>query len=284
MQAYTPFTINLGGKLIEFNRPCIMGILNVTPDSFYEGSRCNEERKIIERIHQIVDEGALMIDIGGYSSRPFAENISEEEEYSRLKKGLELIRREAPDIIVSIDTFRADVAKQCIDKFGYAIINDISGGTLDDNMFSTVAELQVPYILMHMRGNPNTMTKLTDYQDVIIDVITDLAKKVSQLSLAGVNDIIIDPGFGFSKTVEQNYQLMANLNEFNVLNLPLLVGISRKSMIYKPLGLTAEESLNGTTVLNTIALQNGANILRVHDVKEAVQTLNIVEMTRDNIN
>ncbi|MDD2960992.1 MAG: dihydropteroate synthase [Muribaculaceae bacterium] len=256
-----------------------MGILNVTPDSFYSVSRCPDEASIIKRIETIEEGGADIIDIGGYSSRPMAEDISPDEEYARLSKGLSLIKRYAPDTIISIDTFRADVARRCIENYGASIINDISGGTLDDNMFATVGRLGMPYILMHMRGNPTTMTKLTDYTDVTADVISDLSHKVSLLVENGVNDIIIDPGFGFSKNVEQNYELMAHLEEFKVFNMPLLVGISRKSMIYKLLETTPEQSLNGTSVLNTIALMAGASILRVHDVAQAVETVKIVETT-----
>lgn len=273
------YSLNIKGDLLELKRPLIMGILNVTPDSFYPGSRYFEEDKIVERIHQIIDEGADIIDVGGYSSRPFAADIPVDEEMRRLTGGLKIIAREAPDAIVSVDTFRADVAKFCVEEYGAAIINDISGGDLDENMFSVVSHLKVPYILMHMRGNPDTMTGLTDYTDVVADVIKDIGKKCARLIDAGVNDIIIDPGFGFSKTLEQNYRLLASIAEFKNIGFPVLAGLSRKSMVYRSLGITPGEALNGTTVLNTIALINGADILRVHDVKEAVEAVKLVGLT-----
>ena len=276
---FVPHTITLKGKPVEINSPWVMGILNVTPDSFYGNSRCNEEAIIVERIHQIIDEGGKIIDIGGYSSRPGADEVSPEEEYSRLSAGLTIIKREAPDAIVSVDTFRADVARRCVEEWGVDIINDISGGNLDCNMAATVASLNVPYILMHMRGTPETMCSLTQYQDVTADVINELSVKVQNLQQRGVKDIIIDPGFGFIKTLEQNYEMMSNLEAFHSLQLPLLVGISRKSMIYRLLDSTPETALNGTTVLNTIALLKGAHILRVHDVKEAVEAVKIVQQT-----
>ncbi|MDD6006361.1 MAG: dihydropteroate synthase, partial [Bacteroidales bacterium] len=263
-------------SLYELDSPKVMGILNVTPDSFYSGSRCSTDDALIERrVHQIIDEGADMIDIGGYSSRPNADDISPEEEYSRLDRGLRIIRTIAPQAIVSVDTFRADVARRCVENWGVEIINDISGGDLDDAMFDTVAGLKVPYILMHMRGTPATMNTLTQYDNVVVDVIKDLGAKVQRLNALGVADVIIDPGFGFSKTVEQNYRLMNHLGFFHSLALPLLVGISRKSMIYRPLGITPEQSLNGTTALNMVALAAGTHILRVHDVKEACEAVKI---------
>lgn len=279
---FKPFYINLNDKLEEISKPWVMGILNVTPDSFFSGSRCDNEDAISRRVKEICDQGADLIDIGGYSSRPNAIDISPEEEMDRLKLGLDIIRREVPNAIVSVDTFRASVARQCIEEYGVNIINDISGGTLDNDMWDTVAELNTPYILMHMRGNPSTMNSLTDYSCVTADVIKDLGEKVSKLAAKGVNDIIIDPGFGFSKTVEQNYSMLNNLDEFVQLNLPILAGISRKSMIYKLLGNTPETSLNGTTVLNTISLIKGANILRVHDVKEAVETVKLYMATTNS--
>ena len=272
--------MNIGGRLVEINRPQVMGILNVTPDSFYSGSRCGGDESVIRRrVRQMIDEGADMIDIGGYSSRSGADDISPEEEYLRLKTGLRIIAEEAPGVITSVDTFRASVARRCVEECGAHIINDISGGDLDSAMYATVAELRVPYILMHMRGTPATMTQLTDYECVTADVIKDLQQKACSLRLLGVNDIIIDPGFGFSKTVEQNYELMRNLEAFIEMDFPLLVGISRKSMIYRLLGTTPEEALNGTTVLNTIASLGGAHILRVHDVRAAVETVKIVAAT-----
>lgn len=280
MDTFKKYSINLGGKLFLIDRPQVMGILNVTPDSFYSGSRCGSDENVIrKRVRQIASEGADMVDIGGYSSRPGADDISPDEEFTRLKKGLSIIREEIPDIPVSIDTFRASVARRCIEEFGPCIINDISGGDLDGDMFGTVAELKVPYILMHMRGTPATMTSLTDYENVTADVILDLMHKVERLQELGVNDIILDQGFGFSKNLEQNYELMRGVRNFVDLDFPLLVGISRKSMIYKLLGSSPEESLNGTTVLNTIAIEQGAHILRVHDVKEAVEAVKIVGAT-----
>lgn len=280
MAKFCSYSINIGGRLMTIDRPQVMGILNVTPDSFYSGSRCGVDEAVIRgRVRQMLDEGADMIDIGGYSSRRGADDISPEEELERLRTGLKIIAEEAPDMIVSVDTFRADVARRCVEECGAHIINDISGGDLDSDMFATVASLHVPYILMHMRGTPATMTRLTDYECVTADVIKDLQAKACKLRLLGVNDIIIDPGFGFSKTVEQNYELMRNLNEFINMNFPILVGISRKSMIYRLLGTSAEEALNGTTVLNTMAALQGSHILRVHDVKAAVETVKIVAAT-----
>ena len=280
MAKFCSYSINIGGRLMTIDRPQVMGILNVTPDSFYSGSRCGVDEAVIRgRVRQMLDEGADMIDIGGYSSRPGADDISPEEELERLRTGLKIIAEEAPDMIVSVDTFRADVARRCVEECGAHIINDISGGDLDSDMFATVASLHVPYILMHMRGTPATMTRLTDYECVTADVIKDLQAKACKLRLLGVNDIIIDPGFGFSKTVEQNYEMMRNLNEFINMNFPILVGISRKSMIYRLLGTSAEEALNGTTVLNTMAALQGSHILRVHDVKAAVETVKIVAAT-----
>ena len=273
---FKKYSLNIHGSLYELDSPKVMGILNVTPDSFYSGSRCSTDDALIERrVHQIIDEGADMIDIGGYSSRLNADDISPEEEYSRLDRGLRIIRTIAPQAIVSVDTFRADVARRCVENWGVEIINDISGGDLDDAMFDTVAGLKVPYILMHMRGNPATMNTLTQYDNVVVDVIKDLGAKVQRLNALGVADVIIDPGFGFSKTVEQNYRLMNHLGFFHSLALPLLVGISRKSMIYRPLGITPEQSLNGTTALNMVALAAGTHILRVHDVKEACEAVKI---------
>lgn len=280
MTGFKKYSINLGGRLYEIDRPQVMGILNVTPDSFFSGSRCgNDEAVIRSRVLQMLAEKVDMIDVGGYSSRPGADDISPDEEFSRLEKGIRIIREEAPDAIVSVDTFRADVARRCIAECGADIINDISGGDLDKNMFSVVAEMKVPYILMHMRGTPATMATLTDYENVTSDVIADIMGKVAKLQELGANDIIIDPGFGFSKNLEQNYELMRNVRDFVLLDLPVLVGISRKSMIYKLIGGTPEKSLNGTTALNTIALLQGVQILRVHDVKEAVEAVKIVGAT-----
>lgn len=269
-------TLNIKGNLFSLDRPVVMGILNITPDSFYAGSRKQTEAEIIARIETILEEGGDMIDIGGYSSRPDAAEVSEQEEKERLKMALKLLQRDYPDVIVSVDTFRASVARFAVEEYDAAIINDISGGQLDENMFSTVASLKVPYILMHMRGTPQTMQQYTDYEHLTADILKYFAEKLETLYQMGVNDVIVDPGFGFSKTLEQNYELMNHLSDFRIFGLPLLVGISRKSMIYKLLGGTPMESLNGTTVLNTYALLNGAHILRVHDVRAAVEAVKIV--------
>lgn len=274
---FNKFSITVKGKSYEFRRPQVMGILNVTPDSFYSGSRMATDVSLISsRIRQMLEEGVDMIDIGAYSTRRNADEVTPEEEYRRLSVGLDAIRSIAGDILVSVDTFRAEIAERCVKNYGVQIINDVSGGTLDAAMFDTVARLEVPYILMHMRGTPATMQSLTEYTDVTDDVIADLTAKADALRNRGVKDIIIDPGFGFSKTVDQNYEMMARLDEFNKMGLPLLVGISRKSMIFRTLGTDAQHSLNGTTVLNTVSLMGGAHILRVHDVKECVETVKIM--------
>lgn len=272
----THYTLNLGGQLLSLATPRVMGILNVTPDSFYDGSRCPEKAEITERVHTMVREGADIIDIGGYSSRPHAADISPDEEMRRLSVGLEIIRKHYPDAFVSVDTFRAEVARRCVEEYDVQIINDISGGELDHKMFETAADLHVPYILMHMRGTPDTMMSLTDYDNLIGDMLYYFSERIARLESLGVNDIIIDPGFGFSKTLDDNYLLMKHLDEFARIGLPLLVGVSRKSMIYKYFGTTPAESLNGTTALNVLALLGGANILRVHDVREAVEAVRIV--------
>ena len=272
----TPLYINANGQLMDLSEPQVMGILNVTPDSFYAGSRGVTESYIIERLHQIMNEGASMVDIGAYSSRPGAQEVSVEEEMERLRTGLELIRKHRPDAIVSVDTFRADVAKMCVEEYGVAIINDISAGQMDKEMFTAIARLGIPYIIMHMKGTPQTMQNNPQYDHFLKEIFYYFSEKVQKLRDLGVKDIIIDPGFGFAKTLEHNYELMNHLEEFSLFELPLLVGVSRKSMIYKLLGTTPEEALNGTTSLNTIALLKGANILRVHDVKEAVEAVRIV--------
>ena len=276
----TPLYINVNGRLMDLSEPQVMGILNVTPDSFYAGSRSETEKDITRRLHQIIDEGASIIDIGGYSSRPNAEHISMDEEMNRLRNGLEIIRKHSPNAIVSVDTFRADVAKMCVEEFGVAIINDISAGQMDKEMFSTIARLGVPYIIMHMKGTPQDMQVSPQYDHFLKEIFYYFSEKVQELRDLGVKDIIIDPGFGFGKTLEHNYELMNHLEEFSLFELPLLVGVSRKSMIYKLLGTTPEEALNGTTALHTIALLKGANILRVHDVREAVETTKIVQKTK----
>lgn len=275
-----PFYLNLKGTLTELSTPLVMGILNVTPDSFFSGSRYQTEKEIIERACQILAEGGRIIDLGAYSSRPDSVDISEEEEMRRLAFALETLNREFPDAVFSVDTFRASIARRCVEEYGVAIINDISGGELDPNMFTTVASLGVPYILMHMRGTPQTMMQHLQYDHFMEEILLYFSKRVNQLRLLGVNDIILDPGFGFSKTLEDNYRLMNHLSDFRIFELPILSGISRKSMIYKLLGTTPAESLNGTTVLNTLSILGGANILRVHDVREAVETVRIVTMTK----
>lgn len=269
-------TLNLRGKLYSLCEPKIMGILNVTPDSFYAESRTSDEEHIAARVQQLMDDGADMIDIGGYSSRPGADDVSPEEEMNRLRRGLRVVRRLYPEVLVSVDTFRADVARMCVEEEGADIINDISGGMMDRQMFRTVARLGVPYILMHMQGTPDTMQQAPHYDNLRREVMLYFAERIDRLCQMGAKDIIVDPGFGFGKTLEHNYELFHHLDDFNLFNLPLLVGISRKSMIYKLLGGTPQTSLNGTTVLNTIALMKGAHILRVHDVKEAVEAKRIV--------
>lgn len=269
--------INVKGQLMDLSQPKVMGILNVTPDSFYAESRLQTEKEIILRLQEMENEGASILDIGAYSSRPNAQHISIEEEMERLRNCLPLVNKECPNAIVSIDTFRADIAKMCVEEYGAAMINDISAGNMDKQMFATIAQLGVPYIIMHMQGTPQDMQSAPHYDNLLKEVFYYFSEKISKLRDLGVKDIILDPGFGFGKTLEHNYQLMNHLEEFSTFELPLLVGISRKSMIYKLLGTSPEEALNGTTALNTISLLKGANILRVHDVKAAVEAVNIVE-------
>ncbi|MCO5945361.1 dihydropteroate synthase [Mucilaginibacter flavidus] len=269
-------TLNAGGKLIDLSRPKVMGIINLTPDSFYAGSRKQGIDAALQQTEKMLDEGADFLDLGAYSSRPGADDISIEEETDRLLPVVEAIAKRFPDAILSIDTFRAPVAEAAINA-GAHIINDISGGQLDEHMFATVARLQVPYILMHMKGNPKTMNQLAVYDDVFAEVYDYFADKYHQLKQLGVHDVIIDPGFGFAKKPEHGYALMNRLPDFEMLGLPILAGISRKKMIYGLLNITAAEALNGTTALNTVALTRGANILRVHDVKEAVEAVKIWE-------
>ena len=268
-------TINVNGQLLDLSTPKVMGIVNLTPDSFFEGSRTQTAEQVAQRVRQLLTEGADMLDVGAYSSRPGADDLPMEEEMRRLREGLTVLRKEAPDAIVSVDTFRADVARMCIEEYGVAIINDIAGGELDSNMFDTIARAHVPYIIMHMQGTPQNMQQAPHYEDVLKEVMLHLAEKVRILHEMKVNDIILDPGFGFGKTLAHNFELLAHLNEFDIFQLPLLVGVSRKSMVYKTLGITPAEALNGTTVLHTIALSKGANILRVHDVKEAVEAIRL---------
>lgn len=274
--------INVNGSLLDLSVPCVMGILNITPDSFYAGSRMQTEAEITARAQQILDEGAGIIDIGAYSSRSNAENVSPHEEMGRLRMGLEILRKTQPGAVISVDTFRADVARMCVEEYGVAIINDIAAGEMDADMFRTVAELNVPYIMMHMQGTPQNMQQHPHYDNLLKEVFLYFAQKVQQLRDMGMKDIILDPGFGFGKTVEHNYELLAHLEEFRIFELPLLVGVSRKSMIYRLLGNTPQDALNGTTVLDTICLLKGADILRVHDVREAVETVKIVEAMRRN--
>lgn len=272
-------TINCKGQLIDLSSPKVMGILNITPDSFYDGNYYNTEKEILKHVEKMLTEGATFIDLGAYSSRPKAEHISEDEELKRIIPIIELILKQFPESLLSIDTFRSNVAKQCIDA-GACMINDISAGQLDSNMMKTVANLNVPYIMMHMKGTPQNMQKQTDYDDLVKDILFYFSKRIAEARKLGIIDLIIDPGFGFAKNLEQNYELLNNLDLFKMVELPILVGLSRKSMIYKPLGSTAQKSLNGTTVANTIALQKGANILRVHDVKEAMECITLMSFLR----
>ena len=272
-------TLNAGGKLIDLSTPKVMGIINLTPDSFFADSRKQDIEAVLAQAGKMLSEGAAFLDLGAYSSRPGAKDISAQQETDRLIPAVEAIAEIFPDAILSIDTFRSQVAEAAV-KAGAHIINDISGGELDENMFGMVAKLQVPYILMHMKGTPQTMTQHTDYEDVFTEVFDYFSTKYHQLIKLGIKDVILDPGYGFAKKAEHSYELIKRLQDFNVLQLPLLVGISRKRMIYNELGITAEEALNGTTALNAIALTKGADILRVHDVKVAVEAVKIWELCR----
>ena len=274
-------TLNLSGRLVSLEKPLVMGIVNVTPDSFFAGSRIDGAKALRERLDTLVREGAALADLGAYSSRPGAEEVSPEEERRRLRPALQILRDEYPDLPVSVDTFRSDVARMAVEEYGVAMINDISGGGLDPAMYRTMAELQVPYILMHMKGDPKTMQQQASYSDVTLEVIDYFAQRVGQLLELGVHDIILDPGFGFSKTTAQNYELLAQLGSLvEAFTQPLLVGVSRKSMIYRPLGISPEEALNGTTFLHALALERGAKILRVHDVRPAVEAVQLYEELR----
>ncbi|TDW52038.1 dihydropteroate synthase [Flavobacterium sp. 270] len=266
--------INCKGRLIDLSIPKIMGILNVTPNSFFDGGKYNNESEILPQVEKMLSEGADFIDIGAYSSKPSAEFVTEQEEIERIVPVIELILKHFPDTLLSIDTFRAEVAKASIES-GAAIINDIAAGGLDENMFDVIAKYNVPYIMMHMRGNPQTMQSMTQYEDIIKEMLFYFSEKVAKARSLGINDLIMDPGFGFAKTTDQNYEVMQKMELFNLLELPVLSGISRKSMIYKTLNNTPQEALNGTTFLNTIALTKGAKILRVHDVKEAVECVTL---------
>lgn len=269
-------TINVGGRLVSLDDPQVMGILNVTPDSFFATSRCRSEEEIRQRVCQIRQEGATMVDIGAYSSRPGAEDVTKDEELRRLLPAIDIVREEWPEAIISVDTFRAEVARRAVEA-GADIINDISGGEMDPDMFSAVADMHVPYILMHMQGTPQDMQKAPHYDNLMCEVFRSLGERVELLHEKGVADVIVDPGFGFGKSMTQNYEMMSRLDEFRLLGCPVLVGVSRKSMIYRLLDSTPEESLNGTTALNTIALMKGASILRVHDVREAVEAVKIYQ-------
>jgi dihydropteroate synthase len=273
--------LNVGGRLIDLNTPKVMGILNVTPDSFYDGNRYTSESAIAKQVDKMLNEGATFIDVGAYSSRPGADDVAEDEEVKRSVEAIRLVAKNFPDAIISIDTFRSEVARIAVQE-GACLVNDISGGELDQHIFSTIAQLKVPYILMHMRGNPKTMTKQTEYSDILKDIVDYFHLKVSQLHQLGVRDILIDPGFGFSKTTQQNFELLNHLEHFKILNKALLVGLSRKSMIWKTLQTRPEDALNGTTSLNTIALLKGASILRVHDVKEASEAIKLVSALKGN--
>ena len=269
-------TINCRGNLIDLSVPKVMGIINVTLNSFYDGGKTFSEKEILKQAEKMVSEGATFLDIGGYSTRPNAEEISEKEEIKRVVTAVEIILKSFPETLLSIDTFRSEVSKSAVEA-GAALINDVAGGTLDAEMFKTVAKLKVPYILMHMRGTPKTMTKLTDYKNATLEVLKDLSEKIALARMEGISDIIADPGFGFAKTSAQNFEILNNLELFKNLNVPVLVGVSRKSMVYKTLETSAENALNGTTSLNTIALLKGASVLRVHDVKEAVECVKLYE-------
>lgn len=275
MQRFKPYTLNLGGRLMAVEKPLVMAILNTTPDSFYSGSRCPEQEAIRQRVRQIVAEGADIIDIGGYSSRPNADDIPAEEEYRRLEAGLRIVKEEAPSLPVSVDTFRAAVAERCVGEWGVEIVNDIAAGGLDPAMIETVGRVKAAYVMMHMRGNPHTMTQLCDYDNLVADIMQYFGRKINEAQEAGINDIILDPGFGFSKSVDQNYELLGGMDAFLQLGLPVLVGVSRKSMIYKLFGTSPAEALNGTTAINMLAMAQGASILRVHDVKEAREAVEI---------
>ena len=267
-------TLNIRGKLLDLSTPAVMGILNITPDSFYQGSRMRSEDELLAKAGQMLAEGATMIDIGGYSTRPGAKEVEEAEELDRVESAVVPLNKNFPELIISVDTFRSQVAKRAIET-GAHIVNDVSGGSLDDQMFEVVSALRVPYILMHMRGTPQTMSSMTTYNQLVPDILKDLKGKIDKLRSMGVADIIVDPGFGFAKNAEQNFEMMNHLAEFNSLDCPLLVGISRKGFIYKKLGIAPEAALNGTSVMNTLALQQGACIIRVHDVKPAVEAVKL---------
>lgn len=270
-------SINCNGTLIDLTSPKVMGILNITPDSFFDGGKYKNETEIISQVEKMLAEGATFIDVGAYSSRPGAKHISEQEELERILPVVKTLVKEFPEILISIDTFRGNIAEKCIES-GACIINDISAGSIDPTLFKTIAKLQVPYIIMHMQGTPQNMQANPTYKNIVTDILNFFSEKIFELRALGVNDIIADVGFGFGKTIEQNYSLLNNLALFQNLEIPLLTGVSRKSMLYKPLELIPEKALNATTVANTIAVLNGTAILRVHDVKEAVETIKIIEL------
>ena len=283
MQPFKPYSLNLKGRLVTIDRPWVMGIINVTPDSFYSSSRVGDEQTLVKRVQTMMADGVDVIDVGACSTRPGSESVDAKGEMKRLEWALAVIRRVAPDVILSVDTYRAEVARRCVEQWGIDIINDISGGTLDEKMFRTVADLRVPYVMMHMRGTPETMSGMTDYDNVTAEVLNWMSHRIDELRQLGVQDIIVDPGFGFAKTVEQNYELLSRLEAFHSLEAPLLVGVSRKRMIYIPLDCDASHALNGTTVVNTIALMQGAHILRVHDVRAAAEAVKLVTQLRQSI-
>ncbi|MDX9946430.1 MAG: dihydropteroate synthase [Bacteroidales bacterium] len=282
--AARPQNINVKGKLIDLSVPRVMGIINVTPDSFFSGSRAESEGEIIEKAGMMLEEGADFLDIGGWSSRPGAGEITPEEEMKRVINAVRVVSSEFPEAVISVDTYRNEIAERAILEYGAAMINDIAGGEADRLMFQTVARLQVPYIMMHMQGKPDTMQENPFYEDVTAEIIRWFGERIVKLHSMGVNDIIIDPGFGFGKNIRHNFELLKHLGDFSITGLPLLAGVSRKSMIWKTLGITPEEALNGTTVLNTVALLAGADILRVHDVKEAVQAVKLVQSMKNSGN
>lgn len=271
-----PKYINIRGKLLDLGVPKVMGIINITPDSFYEGSRVSSDEEILRMAGSMINDGADILDVGGYSSRPYADDVSPEEEKRRVLGAISLISRSYPGAVISIDTFRSDIAFEAITRCGAHIINDISGGEADERMFSLVRELNVPYIMMHMKGNPGTMQENPVYEEIVPDILKWFGSRIVALQSVGVKDIILDPGIGFGKTINHNFEILRNLGDFAVTGLPLLVGFSRKSMIWKSLGITPDEALNGTSVLNTIALLGGADIIRVHDVKEAKEAVKLV--------
>lgn len=267
--------LNLNGKLVDLSNPVVMGIVNVTPDSFFKANRFTSDKSILTCVEKILVDGGKFIDIGGYSTRPGADHITQEEEIKRISSGLEIILKKFPDALISVDTFRSGVVRHVVSEFSIPIINDISGGTLDDLMFETIADLRLAYILMHSKGNPQNMQSLANYTDVVSEVMYFLEKRIARLRLLGVKDIIVDPGFGFAKTEDNNYKLLKCLSYFKELNVPILAGLSRKSMLYKMLNIDAENALNATTAVNMLALFGGASILRVHDVKEAVEAVRL---------